>query len=305
MPPQILTQRDLRIKKIAAYSSIAVALSLIGLKTFALIYTESLAIMSSLIDSSADLLASLVTFWAISFSCRPADISHRFGHGKAEALSALAQAAFIIGSGLFIIYDAFLRLLYPQPIIKTDIGIIIMIVSLLLSFMLICFQTYVAKKTNSQAIRADALHYLVDVATNLAILISLWVVQKWNIVWFDTLTAFVIAIYLLFNTQKIIKSALAMLMDKELNEDIRDTIIKCAMSASHVMGIHDLRTRDSGGIYIIELHLEYDGNLSLNEVHEYTCNVENKIKEIYPSSQVLIHQDPVGINEERLDELII
>lgn len=304
MPHQTLSKQDLKLKKIAASLSISLAITLIALKTFALIHTESLAIMSSMIDSLADLLASIITFWAISFSCQPADASHRYGHGKAEAISALVQAAFIIGSALFVIYDGVLRLIYPKPIIKTDLGMLVMVISLALSIVFICFQNYVAKKTRSQALHADALHYSVDVITNISIIISLWIVQKWQIIWFDTITAFGIAFYLLANAKNIIKDALAMLMDKELNDTIRNNIIKTAMECSHVMGIHDLRTRDSGGFYIIELHLEFDGMLTLTEVHQYTQKVENRLKQLLPDAQILIHQDPVGINEERLDELI-
>ena len=304
MLPKTSVKPNLRLKKIAASLSISLAIILIMLKSFALVRTESLAIMSSLIDSMADLFASAITFWAITFSCQPADASHRYGHGKAEALSALVQAVFIIGSGLFVVYDGILRFIYPQPIIKTELGMVIMIISLTISILFISFQNYVAKKTKSQAIRADAAHYSVDVITNIAIIISLWVVQKWQIAWFDTLTAFAVALYLLLNAKKIVKDALAMLLDKELAENIRNNIIKTAMTCSNVMGVHDLRTRDSGGFYLIELHLEFVGELSLSEVHQYTKQVEDKIKQMLPNSQVLIHQDPVGIQEGRLDELI-
>ncbi|MBE6452206.1 MAG: cation diffusion facilitator family transporter [Alphaproteobacteria bacterium] len=304
MPPKISTTESNKLKKRAAIYSICLATILILLKSFALMRTESLAIMSSMIDSAADLSASIITFWAVSYSNQPADNYHRYGHGKAEALSALIQAAFIIGSGIFVIYDGVLRLIYPQPIIKTSLGMIVMIISLGLSLLFICFQKHVAKKTNSQAIKADAAHYTADVATNLIIIVSLYIVQKWQVIWFDTFIAFCIAIYLLYNAKILIKDALDMLMDKELAEGIREKIIKSAMNCSHVVGVHDLRTRDSGGFYMIELHLEFDGNLSLYQVHDYTCHVENTIKSILPHSQVIIHQDPAGLEEERLDEIL-
>ena len=290
-----------KLKTYAASASLGLTLILISLKTVAVIYTESLALLSSMIDSMADLFASGITFWAVRISSQPADNKHRYGHGKAEALSALLQAAFISGSGLFVMYDGIMRLISPVLVVKTKIGIIIMLISLLLTITLILFQRYVIKKTKSQAIKADAIHYQTDVITNLIIVFSLLIVGYSNLLWIDTCVAFVIAIYLIFNAYILGKDAVSLLMDRELKEDIRENVIKIALSCDHINGVHDLRSHDLGGVYMFEMHLELNGNLTLYEAHNYSNIVEEKIKQQYPQSQIIIHQDPSDVTEPKLD----
>ena len=292
------------LKKLATTASLALAIFLTIIKTFGVLYTGSLSVLSSMIDSLADIFASLITFFAVHISSRPADKEHRYGHGKAEALSALIQSAFICGSGFFIIYDAVIRFLSPRTIPQSWIGIIIMIISLILTICLIIFQHYVAKRTKSQAIIADALHYYVDVITNFGIIFSLFIVHQWNIFWIDTITAIIVSAYLIFNAYKLATDAISLLMDKELDDSIREHITKIALSSDHIMGIHDLRSRNMGDKYIFELHLELDGNLALAQAHQYTNNVEKSIKQAYPGAQIIIHQDPSGTSEPKLDKEI-
>lgn len=298
------TEQQNKLKKAAAAGSVCLAVFLTLIKTAGVFYTGSLAVLSSMIDSLADLFASSVTYFAVRVSAQPADFSHRYGHGKAEALSALIQSAFIMGSGLFVMYDGINRFITPAPLTQTSFGIAVMAVSLALTLILIFFQRHVAERTRSQAIRADAAHYTVDVATNVSIILSLVVVKVFDASWFDTVTALVISVYLIANARKLAKEAVAMLMDKELGNGIREKLRRLVLSCDHVEGMHDLRTRDLGGQYMFELHLELDGNLSLFEAHRYSDEVETKIKEIFPGSQVIIHQDPAGLYEKRLDEEI-
>ena len=245
-----------------------------------------------MIDSMADLFASSITFIAVRISSQPADLRHRYGHGKAEALSALVQAAFITGSGCFI----------SQPLPQADFGLLVMVISLILTIILISFQKYVAVRTASKAINADAAHYSVDVITNLSIIITLLVVKFFGLEWFDTITAIAISSYLLYSSYKLAYDAVALLMDKELDDSIRDNIAKIALSCDHICGLHDMRTHDLGSHYMIELHLELDGNLSLSAAHQYTDNVETELQKAYPGAQIIIHQDPSGLFENRLDD---
>lgn len=302
--PSLPMEQQNKLKKAAAIGSVSLAVLLTLIKTVGVFYTGSLAVLSSMIDSLADLFASSVTYFAVRVSSRPADCSHRYGHGKAEALSALIQSAFIMGSGLFVMYDGINRFINPAPLAQTSLGIAVMVASLALTLILIFFQRYVAERTRSQAIRADAAHYTVDVITNASIILSLVIVALFDISWFDTLTALIISVYLIANAYKLAKDAVALLMDKELGNDIRERLSRLVLSCGHVQGMHDLRTRDLGGSYMFELHLELDGNLSLFEAHRYSDEVENKIKEMFPNSQVIIHQDPAGVYEKRLDEEI-
>lgn len=301
-----LTQDQInRLKKIAATGSISLAIILCIIKSVGVFYTGSLAVLSSMVDSLSDIFASLVTFIAIRISVRPASCSYRYGYGKAEALSALFQAAFIAGSGAFILYDAFMRLQNPTPLHQTDIGLAIMIISLLATLVLVAFQQYVAKTTKSQAISADSLHYSVDILTNLSIIISLVIVHFWQIVWIDTLMAAAISIYLIYNAYKLALDASGLLLDKELSEDIRQSIYAIVKKHPLSPKIHDLRTHNLGGIYMFEFHLELDGNLDLYTAHRYTDEIEALIRGVYPDAQIIIHQDPAGIKEDRLDNQLV
>ena len=289
------------LKKRATIASISVALALCLLKLAASLYTGSLSVLSSMVDSLSDIIGSLVTFAAIRVSIRPASNDYRYGYGKSEALSGLVQSAFIAGSGLFIIYDGFNRFLHPRAIQETAIGIAVMIISLIATLILISYQKYVLKRTRSQAIKADSAHYVVDILTNSSILLTLVVVKLFDIVWFDTLTAILISCYLLHNAYDLACEAVNMLLDKELDEKIRKNIENTVNKMPFAKGIHDLRTRDLGGTYLFEFHLELDGKLTLSQAHNYAHEVENKILKKYPNAQVIIHQEPVGIKEDRLD----
>lgn len=302
--PQNLNEHHNRLKKAAATASIMLSGGLCLLKIFGAFYTGSLAILSSLIDSLADVFASSVSYVAIHFSTRPASQEHRYGYGRAESISALVQSAFIAGSGLFVMYDGISRLITPKPMEKPGLGIVIMLLSLSATILLIVFQKYVARKTSSPAIAADSAHYMVDVLTNISIVLSLIVVKYFHIGWFDILTAFVISAYLIYNAYKIAAEAVSALTDRELSEDIRQKVIDIVVNSEGIDGYHDFRSRDLGGAYFFEIHLELDGNLTLNKTHELTDNVEEKIKQAFPGAQVIIHQDPYGLHENRLDYAI-
>ena len=293
-----------KLKRLAATMSVSLAVALCFLKIFGSIYTGSLAILSSLIDSLADVFASSLSFVAIKFSTRPASLEHRYGYGRAESISALAQAAFIAGSGLFVMYDGITRIINPAPLEQTDFGIMVMAISLLATLALIAFQKYVTKKTASPAIKADSAHYTVDVLTNLSIIISLLVVKFLGINWFDILTAFVISAYLIFNAYKLAAEAVSALTDRELSPEIRQKVIDIVNNSEGIKGYHDFRSRDLGGTYFFEIHLELDGNLTLNITHQLTDKVEEAIKRQFPEAQVIIHQDPYGLRENRLDYTI-
>lgn len=294
-----------KLKNWASTASVSVSALLALLKIAAAIATGSLAILSSLIDSLADIFASSITWVAVRFSSRPATFDHRYGYGKVEAISALVQAAFIAGSGIFVLYDGIYRIFYPTEVEKAGIGMLVMAVSLVTTLGLIAFQKFVAKKTGSIAIAADSDHYTVDVVTNVSIIITLAVVDMFGFDWFDTLTASVVSIFLLVNAYKLAGRAISTLTDAELPVEVRKKVCEIVMSSPFAKGLHDLRTRDLGGAYMFEFHLELDGDLPLSAAHEMTEAVEENIWEEFPNAQIIIHQDPVGVDEERLDRKLV
>ena len=289
------------LKNLAVIFGVILSVTLILVKLFAFIKSGSLAVFSSLIDSVTDLFASTVSFLAVYFSSKPASINHRYGFGKTEALSALLQALFVGASGLFVIVDGIKRLINPVEINQIDIAIYIMVFSIISTLFLVLFQTYVAKKTNSLAIKADRAHYVVDFLTNSTVIISLICVHFFGFYLFDVIAGLFISVYLLYNAYSLAKESIDLITDRELSNEIRENIKNIVLETDGIFGMHDFRSRSLGDIYFIELHLELDGNISLSSAHDLTNIVEKKITEHYPNSQILIHQDPYGVNEDRID----
>ena len=288
-------------KFVAASASITTACLLTTIKAVAAFMTGSLAILSSTADSLADVLSSIITFIAVTYSEKPLTCDHRYGYGKAEAVSALIQAAFISGSACFILYDAVYRFFHPVALEHTFTGICVMLISMLLTVMLIVLQKYVIRRVQSQAIEADHSHYVIDLAANTTVLLSLAIVHwlKWE--WFDILAAILISCYLLITALKIAEKALAEITDKEVDTKIKADIVREIMQTDGVMGYHDLRSRLSGSRLFLEIHLEFAGDLSLSTTHEIAQRAEQKITTLYPNAQIIIHQDPYGIEEKRID----
>lgn len=282
----------------ATYAAVATALTLIVIKLGAWALTGSVAVLSTLIDSALDAMASLVNLWAVGHALTPADREHRFGHGKAEPLAGLGQAAFIVGSSSLLLIEAVSRLFDPVEIEQGEIGIAVMVISIVLTGALVRYQKYVVSKTDSVAISADSLHYAGDLLINGAVIVSLLMAMFMGWTWADPVFAVAIAIFLLWNAWQITRSSLDMLMDRELPEADRDRIRILCRSHPDVRNMHDLRTRLSGQQGFIQLHLELDANLPLYKAHDIADEVESAILEAFPKFEVIIHQDPAGLREE-------
>jgi len=282
-----------RLLKLATRASVATASILIIAKLAAYWQTGSVSILASLVDSLMDAGASIINLLAVSYALAPPDKEHRFGHGKAESLAGLAQATFIAGSGLFLILEAIDRLIKPQAIEAFDIGLGVMTFSVISTLILLGIQRHVINKTNSTAIRADALHYKTDLLTNAAIIVAL-LLSQFGWLGIDPLFALAIAGYILYSSWEIGSEAFHDLLDHEISEDKRQQIIQIAKSHPQVRGLHDLRTRLSGRTEFIQMHLELDDNLPLIEAHDIADEVEDKITHAIPTADVVIHLDPVS-----------
>jgi ferrous-iron efflux pump FieF len=290
-----------RLKRLAAFASVGVALTLIIAKAVAWLATGSVALLSTLIDSVLDLAASLVNLFAVRHATQPADRNHRFGHGKAEPLAGLAQAAFVAGSAVFLLFEVASRFVDPQPLVRTDVGYAVMILAIGLTLGLVVFQKYVVHRTNSVAISADSLHYSADLLTNLSVIIALLLSDMlgWSLA--DPIIAIGIAGYLLVGAWHILRRSLDLLMDRELPESDRQRIHAIATAHPAVIDLHDLRTRSSGTRVFIQFHLEMNGEMSLIDAHMIADQVMSEIQGAFPGAEVLIHEDPHGVPEERAE----
>ncbi|MCW2236573.1 cation diffusion facilitator family transporter [Azospirillum canadense] len=293
-----------RLRRYATYASVSVSMTLIAAKLVAYLTTDSVSLLSSLIDSSTDLMASVVTLLGVRTALRPPDEAHRFGHGKAEALAALAQAAFIGGSALFLTIEAVRRLLRPEPVGEGLVGVAVMLLSIVLTAGLITFQRHVIKSTGSVAIGADRLHYSGDLLMNTAVIVAILLTTWTGIGAFDPLFGLGIAAFLLYGARNVGMEALNVLMDRELPEEERARITALIAAHAEVRGMHDLRTRSTGVSAFIELHLELDPMLTLTAAHDITDCVERELRDAFPNAEVTIHQEPAGLDDERLDRRI-
>lgn len=289
------------LRRLASLASVGVAASLIIAKIAAYFYTDSVALLSSLVDSGVDLLASLITAYGVREALKPADHDHRFGHGKAESLAALMQAAFIIGSSILLSIEALGRFITPQPIENAGIGYLVMGFAIVMTLMLLALQNLTVKRTGSIAIASDRLHYVGDVLINLAVIATLALEQWFNQTWIDPLFALGIAASMIYSAAQIARKALDVLMDAELPDAERTAIIALACAVPGVRGVHDLRTRTDSERLILELHVEMDGSIPLIAAHDIAEKVTIAIRARYANADILVHQDPFGIVEDKLD----
>lgn len=287
-----------KLIKRATLFAVCSAIFLIGIKLWTWWLTGSISLLASLVDSSMDLLASLLNFFLVRYALKPADSDHQFGHGKAESLSSLAQSGFILGSALFLLLNSAKLLFHPAPLHEPMIGIIVSIISALITFFLVMYQRYVVRKTKSVAIRADMLHYLADLMVNLAVVLALFL-SFLGFVYADATFAILIGLYIFYGAVKIAHESIQDLLDKALSAEDLDRIQSTIIQEPLVLGFHDLKTRRSGAMIFVQCHIELDAHLSFLLAHEITDRIETKIAHLFDHAEVLIHQDPIAIKNNK------
>ncbi len=278
----------------AAWLAAGVATLLLMVKIAAWWVTGSVSLLASLIDSLLDIAASIVNLIVVRYSLQPADKEHSFGHGKAESLAAPAQAMFISGSACFLILNGVDRFFRPHELHSPELGIYVSVFAILITGGLVVFQKHVVRITGSQAIAADSLHYQSDLYMNAAIIVAL------GLSWYgmgqaDAVFAVGIGIFILSSAIRMVYTAVQSLLDRQLPDDEIDDIRRVACSVEGVLGVHEIRTRMAGPIRFIQLHAELDDQMPLIEAHRISYDVERKLLERFPESDILIHQDPFSV----------
>jgi ferrous-iron efflux pump FieF len=292
--------RHIRLRRWATNASVGVAVALMAVKAAAWVATGSVTMLSSLLDSGLDTLASILNLLAVRHAVTPADREHRFGHGKAEPLAGLGQAAFIAGSAVLLLFEAAHRLVSPVAVAHAGVGIAVSVVAVVATVGLVRFQNHVFAATGSLAVGADALHYRSDLLLNGAVILSLVLSSQLGWTYADPLFGAAIALWILWSAWQIVHQSLTQLMDRELPDEDRARIRALAEAHPDVKSVHDLRTRAAGPTSFIQLHLEMDGRMTLSRAHEVSDAVEKDILAAFPQAEVMIHQDPEGIAEPRL-----
>jgi ferrous-iron efflux pump FieF len=214
-------------------------------------------------------------------------------------LAVLGQSAFITGSALLLLAEAVRRLLQPAAVHNPPLGVAVMVFSIMVTVALVAYQRHVVRRTGSIAISADELHYRGDVILNASVIAGLVLGGFFGLPILDPLFGAAIGLWIIWSALGLARLSLTQLMDQELPDDERERIREIAQSHPEVAAAHDLRTRVAGPTAFIQLHIEMDGEMSLIRAHEISDEVEAKLRAAYPSAEIIIHQDPEGIEEPR------
>jgi ferrous-iron efflux pump FieF len=288
-----------RLMRLASFASVGAALFLIALKFGAYLETGSVSLLSTLFDSALDAAASIVNLIAVRHALTPADAEHRFGHGKAEPLAGLVQVAFILGSSVILVKEVVDHFVTPQPIAAPEVGIAVMVISLVVTGLLVLLQRHVVRRTGSIAIKSDQAHYATDFIVSFSVIAAFLLSAAFGWWWIDPAVGLAIAVFIATAALKIGREALDMLMDREMDEADRTRIKDIVRAHPEVLNLHDLRTRASGRDRFIQFHLELDGALSLAEAHRISDAVEADVRAAFAGAEVIIHEDPAGVVERR------
>lgn len=285
--------------RVAAFAATATALLLVALKIYAWLATDASSMLASATDSMLDLFASLMNVVIIHYALAPADDKHKFGHGKAESLAGLVQAAFVSGSALLLILHGFDRILNPQLVVQTEIGIAVTVIAIVMTLLLVLLQRFVIAKTRSVAISADALHYQSDLLLNFGVLAALILSTGYS-QYADGIFTCAVGVFLLSGALKIIYLSVHNLMDHELSDEEISEITAIVLAHKATLGVHELRTRQSGPQRFIQFHLELDDRLSLLAAHSIGEAIEKEIEGKFSPCEVFIHHDPSSVVQHEL-----
>jgi len=283
-----------KLNKLATLASSSVAFFLAIAKVIIGFMTGSVAVIASAADSILDMFVSIFNMIAVRVSESKADNMFNYGKGKIEGLAALFEGLLIIASAGFIFYTAIDRLLHHQKIVEINLAFYVMVVSLIVTFILVLFLNYVAKKTNSLVIKSDALHYKTDLISNGAIVIVLILVKFTGWYQIDFIVSILIAIYIFKEASELVKEGFLNLLDVSLDFEMVEKIKDIIKKEPLVLDFHCLRTRKAGNRNFVDVHLVLTPDMKLKLAHSIIENVEEKIRQLDKNViwVINIHADP-------------
>lgn len=283
--------------KKAQYYSVATAIIICIIKSYTWVETGSVSVFASLADSLMDVTSSIINMLALKLAMTPPDHNHRFGHNKIEDLAVFGQSIFITLSGFFALYAAWRNLASIEKIADQTMGIYAMIICSLLTSILVIYQEYVINKTKSSIIKADRLHYMSDLLTNIAVIVSLYFSNK--ISYIDSVFGMIIASYVIFGSYHLFICSIKNLVDEEFSDDERKKIIDIISKHSEIYGVHEMKTRYAGNKPFIQFHLEMDGDMKLSDAHIISDKIVDEILQQFKGAEIIIHQDPAGVEYDK------
>ncbi len=294
----------MRLEKKATVVSTSVAAVLVLMKMTVGIFSGSIAVLASAIDSLLDLTVSLFNYFALNSAEKDPDDKFHFGRSKIEPLAAVIEGFVISFSALFIFYEAISKIVNYKPMEHIGISVAVMVASFVITAFLVAFLNYVAKKTKNMVIKADALHYKTDLFSNGAILLALVVISYTGEHLIDPILGMGIAVYMIYSAAPIIKEGMLMLLDAAPAPEDVAKIEMLLNSQKDISGYHDLKTRESGSHIFISVHIVFNVSISLYDAHLISDKLEAKLRELFESKHVhvLIHMDPYDDSEMNVIE---
>ncbi|PIQ87077.1 MAG: hypothetical protein COV74_02250 [Candidatus Omnitrophica bacterium CG11_big_fil_rev_8_21_14_0_20_45_26] len=275
--------------------SMAVASFLAFLKLTVGLLSNSMSLLASAVDSLMDVLVSLVNFLSLKEAEKPADHDHAYGHGKIESLASLFQSIIISAGGIYLIIESVHRLVLGEPIVMIRAGIVVMVISIVITYLHTVQLDRAAKKSQSLILKTEKLHFTTDVWTNLGVIGALLLAHVTGQIFWDVLVAVIVAGYILSQSLHILKHSVDELIDRALPDEEQDRIKQIVMNFSpKIVGIHNFRTRKISQKKFIEFHVEMDRHLSFEKAHDLTEDLIEEIERQIPDSDVMAHYDPEG-----------
>lgn len=261
-------------------------------KLIAGVIMGSVSVMSEAVHSGMDLVASFIAFFSIRKARQPADDDHPFGHGKYENLSGTIEALLILLAAIFIIIQSIRKIIYKTQVEKLDAGIVIMLLSSIINLWVSLRLFRIAKKTDSIALEADAMHLWTDVFTSFGVFIGLIIIKFTGLYILDPIIALLVAVIIIKASLELTIKSTKDLLDISLPKDEILIIENVIQKYPEVINYHKLRTRKSGDRREIDVHIKVDSQTTLSSAHDLCNNIENEIKKALPNSYITIHIEP-------------
>lgn len=288
-PIELQKKRQVMVLAIGTASFLTVFKLVVGLAV------HSLAVIASAFDSLMDVLVSSVNLIAIREADKPADAEHLYGHGKIESLAGLFQSLVISGSGIYLVFESIRRFIQRSELTQIPVAIVVMIISMVFTFILIVKLKQVLRDTESIIVGTEVLHYTTDFLTGGGVILALILVRSTGSSLWDLAVAFAIACYILKSSIRILKNSVDELLDRALPPEEQEEIERIILTSDpRVIGIHNLRTRKIGQRRFIDFHYEIRGERDFSRAHDLTETIIKKIKARFPGSDVTVHFDPEG-----------
>ena len=284
------------LKRNTAWLSIMSNTLLVILKLAVGLYVGAVSLVSEALHSGVDLIAAFIAFWAVRKAVVPPDKEHDYGHGKFENLSSAVEALLIVATAIFIIYEAIHKFNTPLDPEFLQYGIYIMFISIVVNIIVSRRLIAVAKKTDSQALEADGLHLQADVWTSVGVLLGLVGMKVFGFLWLDPVIAIIVALIIFRAGYKMVVHSARELTDSSLSQEDEAIIGEIILSHKGLKGYHHLRTRKSGSDRLLDVHVTFDKDMHLEEVHNICDDIECKIRNRFGGFDITIHPEPVDEN---------